>query len=57
MKTEQNQQELSFEELLGMNDFSLEGENLPKEDNLDINLDNPSEEEIINDSIVIINKL
>ena len=38
MKTEQNQQELSFEQLLEFNDFSLEDTNNPKTEEVDINL-------------------
>lgn len=46
MKTEQNQQELSFEQLMEMNDFSLEDGQQPESD-LDLNLNpNDSEEEV-----------
>lgn len=46
MKTEQNQQELSFEQLLEFNDFSLEdGGAGSEEKELDLNIENSQEEE------------
>jgi hypothetical protein len=45
MRTEQNQQELSFEQLLEMNDFSLDGEQVITEPDIDINLNEDGEEE------------
>jgi|Laugrespbdmm15dd_1035085.scaffolds.fasta_scaffold06041_2 hypothetical protein len=46
MKTEQNQQELSFEQLLEFNDFSLEDTGNPKTEEVDINLsEDPDNEE------------
>jgi len=51
MSIEQNQQELSFEELLGMNDFSLEEDIKKEEEGVDLNLGDPKdgviEEEVI----------
>lgn len=44
MKTEQNQQELSFEQLLEFNDFSLEGDTAPKSEEVVINLDDEEED-------------
>lgn len=44
MKTEQNQQELSFEQLLEMNDFSLDGEQTLNEPDIDITLDNEEDD-------------
>lgn len=45
MKTEQNQQELSFEQLLEFNDFSLEAGENPKTDEVEIDLSEDTEEE------------
>jgi hypothetical protein len=45
MRTEQNQQELSFEQLLEMNDFSLDGEQVITEPDIDINLNEDGDEE------------
>jgi hypothetical protein len=45
MRTEQNQQELSFEQLLEMNDFSLDGEQVINEPDIDININEEEEEE------------
>lgn len=45
MKTEQNQQELSFEQLLEFNDFSLEDGATPKQEEVVINLEDEEEQE------------
>jgi hypothetical protein len=45
MKTEQNQQELSFEQLLEFNDFSLEDGENPKKEEVDIDLSEDTNED------------
>lgn len=49
MKTEQNQQELSFEQLLEFNDFSLEEGGTQVQDEIDINISEDTEESEIED--------
>lgn len=51
MEKEQNQQELSFEQLLEFNDFSLEDGDTPKKEEVEIDLSKDTEEEDKEDKV------